>query len=165
MTETPQIVETAPQNIAKISLFVPREEIRNIMGPGIREVFATVLGQGIAVTGPWFTYHRRRPNETFDFDICVPIASPITPAGRVENGVIEATSVARTIYRGPYEKLDEGWCELHAWVKAHGHRSATPLWEAYVVGPESDPNPENWQTELNQPLAANPEEENDVANA
>jgi effector-binding domain-containing protein len=60
--------------------------------------------------------------------------------------------VARVVYSGPYEGLAAAWSEFIAWIEANGHKSATDLWEQYVVGPESSPEPANWRTELNQPI-------------
>ena len=38
MLDTPQITQTAAQLTAIIRLTIPREEIRKVMGPGIREM-------------------------------------------------------------------------------------------------------------------------------
>jgi effector-binding domain-containing protein len=60
--------------------------------------------------------------------------------------------VARTVYRGPYEGLGTAWGEFNAWIAANGHTPAPDLWECYVAGPESSPDPATWRTELNRPL-------------
>jgi effector-binding domain-containing protein len=62
--------------------------------------------------------------------------------------------VARTVYHGSYEGLGTAWGEFDAWVKAQGHTPAQNLWECYVAGPETGPDPRNWRTELNRPLAS-----------
>ncbi len=59
MLGTPQITQTAAQETAVIRLTIPREEIRNVMGPGIGELMGAVAAQGIALAGPWFTHHLR----------------------------------------------------------------------------------------------------------
>jgi effector-binding domain-containing protein len=88
----------------------------------------------------------------FDFEIGVPVAQPVTAAGRVQPGELPATTVARTVYRGPYQGLGDAWGEFGAWIAANGHTPAADLWECYVSGPESSPNPADWRTELNRPL-------------
>ena len=52
-----RILQTSPQLTASIPLRVPREEIRNVMGPGLAELKAAVAAQNVAITGPWFTHH------------------------------------------------------------------------------------------------------------
>ena len=84
MLEPFQIVRTSPLLFASIPVNVPRAEIRSVMGPGLAELTSVVAAQGIAVTGPWFTHHFRTPGEIFDFEICLPVASSVSPAGRVK---------------------------------------------------------------------------------
>lgn len=152
MLETPQITTTTPQPTALIHLTVPRDQIQHVMGPGITEVMAVVTAQGLTPTGPWFTHHFRLVPDVFDFEICVPVAGTVTPSGRVKAGQRPALRVARTIYQGPYEGLGPAWGEFDAWIAANGHRPAGDVWEYYVKGPESSPEPSDWQTELHRPL-------------
>ena len=92
------------------------------------------------------------PGAEFDFEISVPVAAPVAAAGRVKPGRLPATTVARTVYRGPYEGLGAAWAEFSAWITASGRTPAPQLWECYVAGPESSPDPSAWRTELNRPL-------------
>lgn len=154
MIETPQVVQTEPQQTAFIHLTVPTSEIMHVMGPAIHEVYAAVQAQGLQPVGPWFTHHSRRPTDTFDFDVCVPVTSPVTPTGRVQSGELAPRKVLRTIYQGPYEGLADAWGEFHQWFDSQGHEVAEDLWEVYAVGPESGSDPAQWRTELNKPLAA-----------
>lgn len=152
MLDTPQITQTTAQLTAVIRLTIPREEIRHVMGPGIAEVMATVAAQGIAPAGPWFTHHLRMDPHTFDFEIGVPVTTPVAAAGRVKPGQWPATRVARTVYHGPYEGLPSAWAEFDAWIAAEGHKPGPDLWECYAVGPESNADPTTWRTELIRPL-------------
>ena len=152
MLDTPQIVVTAAQLTAVIRLTIAREEIRNVMGPGLTELMVAIATQGIDPTGSWFTHHLRMDPEVFDFEICLPVAKAIAAVGRVKPGELPAAKVARTIYHGPYEGLGEAWGEFDVWIAANGLKPASDLWECYVAGPESSPDPTKWRTELNRPL-------------
>ena len=154
MIDTPHLTQSDERLTAMIHLVVPRSEIQHVMGPAIQEVYAAIGAQGLQPAGPWFTYHARRPGETFDLEISVPIASPIAPVGRVKPGKLRAAKVARTVYHGPYEGLGDGWGEFMDWLEANGHKEAEDLWECYLVGPETSSNPADWRTELNRPLTA-----------
>ena len=153
MIGTPQITQTAAQLTAVIHLTIPRGEIRNVMGPGLDELRAAIAAQGIAPAGPWFTHHLRMDPDTFDFEIGVPVTAPVSGAGRVKAGQLPATAVARTVFHGDYEGLGAAWGEFDAWIAAQGHMPGADLWECYVTGPESSPDPAAWRTELNRPLA------------
>ncbi|MBS0211363.1 MAG: GyrI-like domain-containing protein [Planctomycetes bacterium] len=152
MIDPPQIVNTEERLTAVIRLCVPASEIRQVMMPGLQELMAAVAAQGVAKTGPWFTHHFKVPDHEFDFELGVPVASAVKPTGRVTMSTLPATRVARTIYRGPYEELPNGWREFSAWVDQQGHRQGAGCWEYYAVGPESGLDPSQWQTELNRPL-------------
>ena len=154
MIDTPHIIQSPAQLTACISLVVPTSEIRNVMGPAIEELIATITAQGITPAGPLFSYHRRRPSEVFDFEISFPVNAPITPTGRVTNSQLPARRVARTVYHGSYEGLATGWGALMDWIEASGHQEADDLWEVYLAGPNSTDNPAQYRTELNRPLVS-----------
>jgi effector-binding domain-containing protein len=135
-----------------LTFTVPRDDIQKVMGPGINEVKAAVAAQGISITGPWLTHHLKMDPKVFDFEICVPVASPISATGRVKTGQLRASKVVRAMYHGPYEGLGEAWGELGKWIKAKGLTPAEDLWECYVIDPSSNPDPSAWRTELNRPL-------------
>jgi len=154
MLDAPTIVKTNAQHIAAIRLCVAWNQMQAVMGPGVAEATAAVAAQGVAATGPWFNHHFRAPTYTFDFEICVPVATPVKPAGRVRPGELAAATVARTIYHGDYRGLGAAWGEFRDWIAANGHEASAEFWEVYVAGPESSVNPADWRTELNWPLIA-----------
>ncbi|MBX7244526.1 MAG: GyrI-like domain-containing protein [Candidatus Sumerlaeaceae bacterium] len=152
MIETPQIIQTTARLTAFIPLKVPISEIKNVMGPTIGEVYSTISAQGIAPAGPWFTHHLHRPTDVFDFEVSVPVASPVETRGRVKPGEWPAMKMARTVHDGRYEGLAEAWGEFHAWIAGQGLKVGAGLWEVYLVGPETSANPADWRTELNLPV-------------
>ena len=109
MLDTPHITQTTTQLTAVIHLTIPREEIQNVMGPGISELMATIADQGIKPTGPWFDHHLKMAEDRWDFEISVPVSAPVVAAGRVKPSQWPAMKVARTVYHGPYEGLGDTW--------------------------------------------------------
>ena len=152
MLEKPEIRRTETRITAIIRLTVPRAEIQRVMGPAMAEVMTAVAAQGIATAGPVFAHHLRMSPDVFDFEVGVPVMAPVSPTGRVIQGHLPSTTVARTIYWGPYEGLASAWGEFDRWIAANGHQPAPDLWECYVAGPESSTDPTKWRTELNRPL-------------
>jgi effector-binding domain-containing protein len=80
------------------------------------------------------------------------VSAPVTAVGRVHPGERPAIKVVRTVYRGPYEGLGGAWSEFSGWLEANRCKTAGDLYECYVVGPESTPDPANWCTELSRPV-------------
>ncbi len=153
MIDTPAITQSTAQQTAVVHLTVARSEIQKVMGPAINEVMSALSEQGIEPAGPLFSHHLRMEPDVFDFEVGVPVRTPVTPVGRVKAGQLPGVKVARTLYHGPYETLGQGWGEFEAWMKANGHEGAENLWECYLVGPESGPDASMWATELNRPIA------------
>ncbi|HEY0558534.1 MAG TPA: GyrI-like domain-containing protein [Thermoanaerobaculia bacterium] len=152
MLDKPEIVQTDTLQAAVIHLTIPRSEIQKAMGPAIGELKAAVAAQGITPAGPIFAHHLKMDTQSFDFELGLPVATPVSATGHVKAGSLKAATVVRAIYHGPYEKLYAAWSEVEAWMKAEGLKGAPDLWESYVSGPESSPDPSTWRTELNRPL-------------
>jgi effector-binding domain-containing protein len=153
MIEPLRIFQTTSQLTALIPLRIPREDLRNVMGPGLAELRAVVAAQNVAVTGPWFTHHVKNPGKIFDFEICLPVAASVAPAGRVQSAEWPAMTIAQTTFHGGYEGLGSAWGEFMSAIKAAGHETVEGLWECYAVGPETSADPAAWRTVLSKPLA------------
>lgn len=154
MIDSPVKVSTEKQATAAIRLAMPRADIQKFMDPAIQELFAALAAQGIAPAGPLSSYHFRIDPAFFDFEICIPVAKPVQAVGRVINSELPAATVMRTHYHGPYEGLGTAWGEFHATIGVESGCESGGLWESYVKGPESSPDPAQWITQLNQPLKA-----------
>ncbi len=152
MPTIPRITDTPAQRIAFIHVTCKASEVQQVMGPGIGELISTVAAQGVKITGPWFTRHLRRPNDTFDFEIAVPVGAAVKAAGRVTPGELGAAKVAHTTYIGPYEGLGKAWGEFVRWIDSQGVKTLDQLWEVYVAGPESVKEPAQYRTELYRPI-------------
>jgi effector-binding domain-containing protein len=152
MLDTPEIVLTEPRRAAVIRLTIPRAEIREAMYPAIQELLSVLAEQGLAPAGAVFSHHFRMDPEFFDFHAGVPGEGTVLPAGRVAEGKLPEVKAVRAGHHGPYEELGAAWGELQAWVASRGLAPASDLWESYLTGPESGPDPAGWRTELVQPL-------------
>ena len=152
MIDEPKILETESQKAAVIHLTIPRSKIQEEMGPSYNELMSTLQEQGITPTGPWFSHHLRMDPAVFDFEIGVPVSADVKPTGRVKQGALPATKVARTTYRGGYEGLGSAWGEFEGWLTKSGYTTAPDMWEVYAAGPETGPDSSNYRTELNRPL-------------
>ncbi len=152
MIDEPYVLTTQPRRAAVIRVTVPHAQIREVMVPGLTELRTTLGDQDIKPTGPWYTHHLRLAPDTFDFEIGLPSDEAVFPTGRVRGGVFLGGKVARTIFHGDYPGLVGAWGELDSWISSRGLKPAADLWEVYLVGPEADPDPAKWRTELSRPL-------------
>ncbi len=152
MIDTPKLVDSPKRLVAAVRLTIPKDQIKHEMGPAIGEAKSVVAQQGLTIVGPWFCAHDRMDPNEWDFDVCVEVATPVTPQGRVKPGVLEPARVAQTNYRGPYGGLGDGWDEFESWIATNGYVGAPNLFERYCVGPETGPDASTYMTELNRPV-------------
>jgi effector-binding domain-containing protein len=50
------------------------------------------------------------------------------------------------------EAIADAWHDFAGWIEANGYTTAEDLYECYIVGPESSPDPADWCTELSRPV-------------
>lgn len=149
MITPPQVITTAELPAAVIHLTIPGRDMPKYMDPAIQEILKVLKDQGVQPAGPMFSYHHRRPSDTFDFEIGFPVSKAIEPIGRVVNGALPAVKVVRSVYQGPYEGLAQAWPELQTWVRANKHGETGRFWESYLSNPSEVTDPRKYQTELN----------------
>jgi len=149
MITTPELITTTEVPTAVIHLTVPGRDMPKYMDPAIQEVLKTLSDQGLQPAGPMFSYHHRRPSDTFDFELGFPVSGPVKPAGRVVSSALPAVKVVRAVYQGPYEGLAEGWKALQKWVRDKGIAETGRFWERYLTNPMEVADPKDYRTELN----------------
>ncbi|MBL0043155.1 MAG: GyrI-like domain-containing protein [Flavobacteriales bacterium] len=149
MISTPRIVGSKEQATASIHLNIPGRDMPKYMDPAIREIQKALADQGVQPAGPMFSYHHRRPSDTFDFEIGFPVAMAIKETGRVKNSKLPAERVVRSVYQGPYEGLAQAWPELQTWVRAQKHSEIGRFWECYLNDPREVKDHNAYLTELN----------------
>ena len=153
MIEPPQIAERAAGHAAVIALVIPRGEMPRHFGPAVAEIMAELARQGIAPAGPVVAHHLRMPPGQFDFEVGVPVARPVTAAGRVAPRDTPSRTVARTVYHGDYPGLFGAWGAFMEWIAANGHTPAADLFETYLTDPSAVSDPAEYRTLLERPLA------------
>lgn len=148
MLEGFEIIDVARQITAVIRLRIPCEECPLHFGPAVAELFEALSRQGIAPTGPVFDHHFTAPDTHFDFEIGVPTSELVTPVGRMIASDRPAFRAVRAVLTGGYDQLPEAWPQFMKWIADHGIEPADDFWQVFAKGPESDPDPASWRTEL-----------------
>jgi effector-binding domain-containing protein len=149
MITPPEVTTTQEVRTAAIPLVIPGHDMPKYMDPAIHEIINGLAAQGMRPAGPMFTYHKRRPTETFDFEVGFPVSGPIRDEGRVKNSTLPAAKVVRAVYKGPYDHLPEAWGRLQAWVRERQLSGNGHFFERYLNHPGEVKDPKEYLTELN----------------
>ncbi|HEU5090153.1 MAG TPA: GyrI-like domain-containing protein [Roseiflexaceae bacterium] len=162
-TTPPTIDERAPQPYAGIRTQVSHREFPTIIPKLLDETFGWLAQQAIAPAGaPFMRYHVIDMDGLMDVELGVPVAEPVAGNGRVGAGVLPAGRYASLIYTG-VENGIAGNAMLIGWARDQGLRwdqfdsphgdGFVSRYEVFLTGPDDDPDPANWDTEVAIKLA------------
>jgi DNA-binding transcriptional MerR regulator len=129
------------------------EAITPVIGPLYQDLWPQICAAGISPAGPALAYYQDVPDG--DGTVLVHAAVPVN-AGDPEPGwafavldLPEVASAAAIIHHGSMDDVMPTGQALARWVDANGFRSAGYAREVTL---EWDPDPDQWVTELQQPI-------------
>jgi effector-binding domain-containing protein len=132
---------------------VPAADLRQFFDETYSSVWAAIAGQGLRVTGPPFALYHGMPGETIDLEAGFPVEGTFRERGDLRAGVLPGCRVIVGMHIGPYERLASTWMAMQEWGREQGlERSGDSFWEVYVSDPRAEPDPEQWRTQLVQPV-------------
>ena len=154
MTYEIHLRETKPQPAASVRGRSAWADLGPFIQGALMEVFKVAGGQGARFAGPAYgIYHSAHASEAeVDLEIGMPVDEPIEPDGRVIAATIPGGLVAATVHAGRYEDVGPAYQALGEWVQEHGHETAGPPREAYIVGPDQVQEPGALRTEIVWPV-------------
>jgi effector-binding domain-containing protein len=146
--------ETRPQDAASVRGRAAWAELGPFIGAAIMEVVKVAHDQGVRFAGPSFgIYHSAEGTEAeVDLEIGMPVSDQIEPCGRVVASVVPGGLVAATVHAGRYEDIATAYRAMGEWVQEHGHETAGPPREVYIVTPDQVRDPGALRTELLWPI-------------
>ncbi len=131
-----------------------RDGIATALSECLPTVFAYAQRHGLAIAGPPFARYPEVSMGSLVLEAGVTIAAPAPeePGDGIEAITIPSGAVAVAIHRGPYERLQETYQAIEAWIQDEGLSIAGPPRETYLTDPGEYPDPATWETEIAQPV-------------
>lgn len=163
-TTQPELQDRSEQPYAGIRTRVSAEEMGSGIIPRlIDEVFTWLQAQQIAPAGPPFMrYYVIDMAARMDIEIGWPVAAPVASEGRVAAGVLPAGRYASLVYTGVQNGVAgnkalidwaaENGIHWDRWDDPNGDAFRARV-ETFLTGPDDDPDPGNWDTEVAIKLA------------
>jgi effector-binding domain-containing protein len=90
--------------------------------------------------------------ERLAIEVGWPIATALPGDGAIGLGTIGGGTVARTIHRGPYERIGTAFAALADWIGRHGYAPTGAPWETYLNTPETVADPSELVTTISWPI-------------
>jgi effector-binding domain-containing protein len=141
-----------PMKIASVRDTVPTYHDITMLVEKLMPVF---MNHSTSIAGPFIAIYHDMEYKEKDIDIesAVPINGDLElPEPINVRNLPGEDTVATTIHRGPYETIGEAYQALMAWCEANGYELAGPDREVYLTSPNDTKNPDEYVTELQQPV-------------
>lgn len=147
-----EIAVFSPQVTAAVRAVVPMAELAGFFARAFTEVLATATGQGVPIAGPAFALYHGRPIDKVDLEAGFVVGGAVRPAGEVVAGSLPAGRAVVTMHIGRYEDMPATYDALLSWMAEQGLNPAPDMWEEYLDGPNSEPDPAKWRTRIVWPI-------------
>lgn len=144
--------ERDPQPIIGLHEVVPMNDLTDFFSRAFEAAAAELARQGAAPAGPPIALYRGPVTESVDVVAGFPVGRPLTPSSGLVSETLPSGAIVETIHTGSYDALAETYAKLSGWFASNGLTPSDEMWEEYLVGPESEPDPSRWQTRIVFPV-------------
>jgi AraC family transcriptional regulator len=143
-----EIREVEPKTTMSIRTAAPVPEIGPKMMQILQEVIGYVMMSGGEMAGHPYSLYHSFDIDSVEFEGGMPVAAAMEETETIKVSGIPGGKAAFALHVGPYEKLEETWKALEAWLDESDHERADLCWEYYLSNPVEEPDPAQWKTEL-----------------
>ncbi|MYS84525.1 MerR family transcriptional regulator [Embleya scabrispora] len=130
------------------------EGIGPIIDPLYDELCHRLEAAGVSPTGPGIAYYEAAPDEDDTVVIHAGMTVATEPRADFDFAIVDLPEIecaATYVHRGSMDHVMTGVQALAGWIDANGYRSLGYARELYLECPD---DPEQWVTELQEPIAA-----------
>ena len=158
MIAEPKLEDRKEQRYMGIRMQVPMRKLKDIIPQSIDEMFSWLGKQGVELAGPPFIrYHVINMAGKMDVEVGVPVKGALSGDERISAGVLPAGRYASLIYSGVKNGIEGNkalldWATEQGivwdrWDDKNGDAFGSRV-EFFLTGPDEDPDPANWETEV-----------------
>ncbi|GAB3168968.1 hypothetical protein GCM10027059_32920 [Myceligenerans halotolerans] len=144
--------ERAAQEIVGLHETVRMSELPEFFPRAMTAAAEALSERGMEPTGPAVALYHGIENETADVTAGFPVSPGAAPSEDVVAAMLPAGATVETVHHGSYDSLPDTHQEFTAWFEENGMDVPPVLWEEYLVGPESEEDPGEWQTRIVYPV-------------
>jgi effector-binding domain-containing protein len=144
-------VSVPTQRILSIRSRVREGDLAEFLGMAFAEIYGSLADQDVRSAGPPSVLYHEFGHE-IDAEVAVPVDRGVVAEGRTVVRSLPPTTVARTLHRGPYERLAEAYTALDRWARDRDLATIGPVREHYLTGVADGVPPERYRTVIDLPV-------------
>jgi len=146
-------IELEPRTMLGVQETVKMADLTEYFARAFGAAATEIARQGLAPAGPPLALYHGMPTDTIDVTAGFPVAGPVHPTPDLVVTDLPTGAAIASIYTGPYDGMTRTYDEIAAWLTANDLAPRADMWEEYLTGPDTDPDPATWQTRIVFPLA------------
>jgi effector-binding domain-containing protein len=147
-------IELEPRTIVGVHEVIPLNAMIEFFDRAFTGAFAELTNHGASPVGPPIALYHGAPTDTVDVTAGFPVAQPWSQSSGIVAVSLPGGAAIETTHVGPYDTMTETYQQLTEWMKAQKLIPAVDMWEEYLVGPDTEPDPAKWRTRIVYPLAS-----------
>jgi effector-binding domain-containing protein len=159
MLTEPKIVDRSEQPYVAIKSLITMQGFGDVIDRSLQEIFARLEALGVEPAGaPLIRYNVIDMEGELEIEVGVPVADATAGDGHIETGILPAGRYATLTHIGHYDGLIAANAALQDWAVENGLRWAMrethdgEKWESrlevYLTDPDTEPDPEKWETQV-----------------
>ena len=149
------IKELPAQHVAELRTRMGPKDVSAAVGQGFGTLVQGIMQAGAEFAGPPYLVMTEIPDPEIGGEVIfgAPVQKPFPGSGDVVGVELPELLVASTVHKGPYEECGPAYKAVEQWIQSHGHANVGPPREVYITSPEDTPDPADYLTEIQFPIA------------
>jgi len=147
-----EIVELSPSPTAVVRASVVASDLSAFFGRAFSQVAAAVADQGRELVGEPFSFYPGAPTDVVEVAAGFRVTAEVERSGDVVPMELPGGRAVTTVHVGPYDAMDKTYHRMHVWMSTQGLTPAGHMWEVYLSGPDTRPDPSTWRTQVIWPV-------------
>ncbi len=136
-----------------IRTIVPMAELQDFFNHAFLDLSETIKHGGASPVGPPFVRYYSVTPQAVDVEAVMTCDRSVPVSGRVKTIHLDAAQAAIVRHVGRYDKMKPAYDAIQEWMRNNGkHPSEAPR-EVYVTTGAEVPDPSEWVTLVEQPIA------------
>lgn len=132
---------------------IPMAQLQDFFGPAFHELSEIIRAGGANPAGPPFVRYYSATPRAVDLEAVMSCDKPVVGAGRIKAIHLNASQAAIVRHVGHYEKMKPAYEAITNWMRNNDKQPSEMPREVYVTTPTEVPDPSEWVTLVEQPIA------------
>ena len=141
-----------PQEIVGLRETVPVDDLTAFFSRAFSRTMDALASRGVDPVGPPVALYGEMSGASVEVTAGFPVTVGAAPSEDVIADMLPGGPTVETVHRGSYDDMSRTYEALMTQLAQEGVTTGTPMWEEYLVGPDSGRDASEWVTRIVFPV-------------